>query len=56
MFPQIIMIALIFVSIGINLAKHGEERPAYNVWTSLIAAIISFMLLWWGGFFDVFWK
>lgn len=49
--PQITMIALMSVSIGINLVKHGERRPDYNVWHALMGTSISCWLLYAGGFF-----
>jgi len=51
--PQIIIIALYTMSLGIHLAKHGEEKTGkYNFWSSLLSAIIIFALLKAGGFFS----
>jgi hypothetical protein len=49
--PQIIWLALIFLGLGIDLAKHGEPRSNTNFWTTLISSIIAFLLLKAGGFF-----
>lgn len=50
--PQIILIAISALSFGITMSEHGKPRTGNeSVWTSLIANIITFSLLWWGGFF-----
>ncbi len=50
--PQLIMLVLMTVALGISLSEHGQERRGTkNFFTDLIATIISFGLLWWGGFF-----
>ena len=52
--PQIILIVLTCLSMGISLQKHGDpERGTYNAWGNAIGCLITFSLLWWGGFFDV---
>lgn len=44
----IILYALTFVGLGVHLAKHGEQREDnYNVWTTLIASALQFVLIWW---------
>lgn len=50
--PQILMIAIYMLSLGMHLAGHGKPRAgAYNFWSALIATAIVFALLIWGGFF-----
>jgi len=50
--PQILMIAIYMLSLGINLAEHGKPRAGtYNFWSALIATAIAFAILIWGGFF-----
>lgn len=50
--PQIIFLALICMSVGMHLAKNGEQRDGeYNFGLALICAAIEIGLLWWGGFF-----
>jgi hypothetical protein len=50
--PQIIVIILFGLSIGIDLAKHGQRKVgSYNLWHTLIATAIWVGLLIWGGFF-----
>lgn len=52
--PQIIMIILICLSLGISLAKHGQPRPEesakYNFWSELFESIVVILILYWGGF------
>ena len=49
--PQIIIIVLLAYNVGSSVAKHGKPQDDYNGWVSLISAIITASLLWWGGFF-----
>lgn len=50
--PQIIMITLGAINLGIALGKHGEYRTrAHNFWETLISTVIEFAILAWGGFF-----
>jgi len=50
---QFIYIALILISLGMNFAKHGEEKKGkQNGWHSLIAALLVYFLLYKGGFFN----
>jgi len=51
MLPQLILLGLLFMSLGIGLAKHGEPRSPYSFWDNLISFIIMVGLLIWGGFF-----
>ena len=56
MIPQIIFLVLMAMSLGMNLAKDGEPKKN-DTWSfgwSLLANILMFGLLYWGGFFDVF--
>ena len=49
--PQIILVGLLLVELGMALAKHGEPRESnFSVWNSLISDAIILGLLWWGGF------
>ena len=57
MVPQIILVGLLAMSTGMYLAKHGEPRDdTYNFWYALLSDAIILGLLYWGGFFDVFFK
>ena len=51
--PQILIIVLYTLGVGISLAKHGEmeESKKHNVVPTLIGTAIQVALLWWGGFF-----
>ena len=50
--PQICLIVLIALGLGISLAKHGEPRDdTYNFFTTLISSLIYVGLLILGGFF-----
>lgn len=51
--PQIIIIALYAMSLGIAWSKHGSPKSGTeNAWTSVIALIINMSILYWGGFFN----
>lgn len=51
--PIFILLALQILSVGIHLAKHGEDRKGkYNVGYSLLAISITWGLLYWAGVFD----
>lgn len=50
--PQITMIVLLALGVGISMAKHGESRPPYNGTVAIVAAAINAGLLYAGGFFS----
>lgn len=52
--PQLLLIVLQVLGLGIQLARHGDRRDGetYDVLTGLIALAIMWSLLTWGGFFD----
>lgn len=51
--PQIIMIVLFAMGLGITLIKNGEPRTDnYSFGMSFVATVIQVALLWWGGFFE----
>jgi len=56
MIAQIIFLSLVFIGLLLAAYKHGKERSNYNFWEILIGCIINLLLLWWGGFFNVFFK
>lgn len=49
----IVWILMQILSIGIVLGKHGEPRPKYNFWTTLIDCLIDWWLLYKAGLFDI---
>lgn len=51
--PQIIMVVMMAMSVGLYLGKHGQQKKEkYNVWVAILTAAIEFALLWWGGFWQ----
>ena len=50
--PQIIMLAILFINLGIAVSRHGEvHEEKYNAGIYFISTCITLALLWWGGFF-----
>jgi len=49
--PQIIYITLTAISLLLNAYTHGKPREDNNFWNALLAGIIVYGLLIWGGFF-----
>lgn len=50
--PQITIIVLLSISLGIGLVQHGENKKGKeSFWTTLIGALITVFLLIKGGFF-----
>lgn len=57
MWPQITIIILSAIGLGIYIVKHGQPKNEnYNVITHLISIAIVYTLLYAGGFFDVMMK
>lgn len=51
--PQILIIILFAINLGINIAKHGEDKEEkYNFWSTLIGTLIECFILYCGGFFS----
>lgn len=49
---QMVYLAIMLLNLGIHLAKHGEPRNEnYNFWMCLIASVIEYAILKYGGFF-----
>ncbi|GAG30184.1 unnamed protein product [marine sediment metagenome] len=53
MAPQIMIIILMTLGLGLHLTEHGKPRSNYNFWHGLITTGIWVAILHWGGFFDV---
>lgn len=50
--PQIIMIALLGMGLGMHMVKNGEPREGvYSFPIQLVSTLIEVGLLVWGGFF-----
>jgi len=57
MLPQLIIIMLWMLGLGIMMSKHGRPKKGNeNAWAHLISIVITAAILCWGGFFDVFFK
>lgn len=57
MIPQFIYLALIFLGLGLALARHGQPQTGkHNFWHSAIGVTIVLYTLYSGGFFNVFFK
>ena len=53
MLPQLIYLALGLIGLGIECARHGEEKKKkYDGWTTFFAMIIIWAILLWGGFWQ----
>lgn len=49
--PQVIMIVMLSIGLGIDIVKHGESKTGkYNFVTTLIAQLLVVAILYWGGF------
>lgn len=49
---QIIYVGLTLIGVGLAAGKHGQPRTdKWNVWATLIAAVIDIAILAFGGFF-----
>ena len=52
--PQFIYLTLTILGVAIVLRRHGQSRPgSYNILKTLIASVLTLMLLYWGGFLTV---
>lgn len=49
--PQIIWLVMTIFGLIYEIINHGKPREPYNAYTYAISAVISFLLLYWGGFF-----
>jgi len=58
MTPQIITLVLWLFNLIITSLRHGKPRPEigqkYNIYTTSASIIITAAILYWGGFFNVF--
>ena len=50
--PQIIVIAMMSMAVGMAWANHGRPRDDWNGWTVFASTAIQIALLYWGGFFS----
>lgn len=57
MIPQIIILALALIMLMFSDYKHGQPKEGkWNFWGSLFVVTINLLVLYWGGFFNVFFK
>ena len=56
MWSQIIFLILALISFSVHLSYNGKPRGNYNAGAAFIDLIITLGLLYWGGFFNVFFK
>lgn len=50
--PQIIFICIAVYGLAVEIERHGKPKTQkHNAWENLVAIVISFSLLYWGGFF-----
>jgi hypothetical protein len=54
MIPTLIILALLTLSLGMNIATHGKERKPSNAGMSFIGFLLWLGLLYWAGLFDKF--
>lgn len=49
--PQIILLVTAVLGLIYEIINHGKPREPHNTYTFAISIVISFLLLYWGGFF-----
>ena len=49
--PQIVWFIIAAFGLINEVINHGKEREPHNAYTFAISIVISFLLLYWGGFF-----
>jgi hypothetical protein len=55
MFPQIIYLILVFFGLLLSAHRHGKpKKGTENFFEYSVAVVCGLTLLYWGGFFDVF--
>lgn len=55
MIATIILLAIMFIDLGIHIARHGKYRDdKYNGWVALLAVIINLVLFYYAGLFNNF--
>lgn len=52
MIAKIILLFLMVLGLGMNIATHGKERKPNNAYISFISFIITITLLYYAGFFN----
>lgn len=49
--PQIIWLVMAVIGLIVEIVEHGKPREPHNAYTFAVSIVISFLLLYWGGFF-----
>jgi len=49
--PQLIWLVMAGFGLIVEIINHGKPREPHNAYTFAISVVISFLLLYWGGFF-----
>ena len=49
--PQIIWLVMAVIGLIVEIVEHGKPREPHNAYIFAISALITFSLLYWGGFF-----
>ena len=49
--PQIIWLVMTVIGLIVEIVEHGKPREPHNAYTFAFSVVISFLLLYWGGFF-----
>lgn len=49
--PQIIWLVMAVIGLIYETINHGKPREPHNAYVLAIGTVISFLLLYWGGFF-----
>lgn len=53
--PIIILLAIPLITLGVHIAKHGEQMDIeYNGVIRFVIILITFALYYWAGLFDIF--
>lgn len=56
MIAQITVILFMTISLALSINDHGKPRKPESGRMTLLSVLIWLVLLYWGGFFDVFFK
>ena len=57
MIPQMIYLALLVVALITLGARHGKPKEGVNNgYVDFVCVVLNILLMYWGGFFDVFFK
>lgn len=49
--PQLIWLVMTVIGLIVEIVEHGKPREPHNAYTFAVSVVISFLLLYWGGFF-----